>query len=219
MNDLPTIVVIGYGVDLSWVSLVKAALTETYNQPALPAEAPVIRIPGGVKGQEFVVTLKSVGRSSSEKLFSVEVDPHAPYGTILFVSDEPIDPLQQRTGWFRKEILEAITSASLRAPMRSEHDLKLESLYGRTQPRDKDLEETFARVQQEVDLAFAEAEIALQPTHDLTVYFHPHLSQEQIKKSFAALADYYRSCGGTGFRVEFEEQDVRVPEVAYDGRW
>ena len=73
---------------------------------------------------------------------------------------------------------------------------------------DKDLEEAAGRVEREVTLAFEEAERALQPTDDLTVYFHPDLSQEQIEKSFAAMADYYRACGGTGLRVEIEEQDV-----------
>src|ERR1700733_10687197 len=114
MKDLPAIIVRGYDVDLSWVSLVKAALTETYNQPASPAESPVIKIPGDLQGPEFVVTLKPGASAANDKMFPVTPDPHGPDGIIIFVPREPIDPLQQRTGWLRKEILETITNSIYR---------------------------------------------------------------------------------------------------------
>ena len=214
MKDFPTIRLVGYDVDLSWLNLVNAALIGDPHLPVPTVEGPVISIPGGLEGQEFVVTLKPITRTSREKAFTVKPHPHSPDDIILFVPEEPVDPLKQRTGWLRKEILEAITKAFLSTRMPLEDHLNFESL-----EIDKDLEEAAARVQRKVTLAFGEAERALQPTDDLTVYFHPDLSKEQIEKSFAALADYYRACGGTGLRVEFEEQDVRVPEVAYDGRW
>ena len=213
MEDLPTIELRGYDVDISWVNLVKSALVGDPHLPVPPAEGPVITIPGGLEGPEFVVTLKPIKSPSTEKPFAVKPHPHSPDDIILFVPDEPIDPLKQRTGWLRKEILEAITKAFLSTRMPLEDHLNFEPL-----EIDKDLEEAAARVEREVTLAFEEAERALQPTDDLTVYFHPDLSQEQIEKSFAAMADYYRACGGTGLRVEIEEQDVRVLEVAYDGR-
>ena len=38
---------------------------------------------------------------------------------------------------------------------------------------------------------------------DFKVKFDPELSGAQVKGTLAALADYYRSCGGIGFEVEF----------------
>jgi hypothetical protein len=52
------------------------------------------------------------------------------------------------------------------------------------------------------------------PSSSFDVLFHPELSEDQIEKSFAALADFYRACGGAGFMVEFEKQGTRVPEMA-----
>jgi hypothetical protein len=104
MQNLPTIIVIGYDVDLSWVTLVKQALTEYDQQP--PADGPVIRIPGGIPGAEFVVTLKTSSAHPNKKLFTVRPHPHGSDGIILFIPKEPIDQLKQRTGWLRMKILE-----------------------------------------------------------------------------------------------------------------
>jgi hypothetical protein len=199
MKELPTIKVIGYDVDLSWVSLVKAALTEADDQSMAPAEDPVIIIPGALPGPYFVVTLKPLTRPSNEKLLAVKPDPHGPDDIVLLVPGEPIDPLQQRTGWLRKEILEAIT-------------LSIKPIEQTPAPQPPQSSEEF------VDDLLSRINSPT-PQHNFTIYFHPDLSKEQIEKSFAALADYYRACGGTGFRVQFEEQNVRVPEVVYDGRW
>src|SRR5271157_260107 len=50
---------------------------------------------------------------------------------------------------------------------------------------------------------------------DFTITFAPELSVEQIETALAALADYYRSCGGVGFRIDFELQTVSVGEPVY----
>ena len=195
MKDLPTIVVIGYAVDLSWVSLVKAALTETYNQPASPAESPVIRIFGGVKGPEFVVTLKPRNRTSKEELFIVKPDPHGPEGVILLVPEEPVDQMQGRTGWMRNHIYANIVEW-LKHPQPNISDVKFEDEW------------------QNMMVAIP----MLRDDSDFEIYFHPDLSRAQIEKSFAAIADFYRACGGTGFRVQLEDQELPVAEVTYDGR-
>jgi uncharacterized protein YjbI with pentapeptide repeats len=44
---------------------------------------------------------------------------------------------------------------------------------------------------------------------DFTIDFAPRLSPDQIKTAFAAIADYYRTCGGVGLRVvDFESVTV-----------
>lgn len=50
---------------------------------------------------------------------------------------------------------------------------------------------------------------------DLTITFAQELSTEQIKTGLSALADYYRACGGVGFRIDFELQTLSVGEPAY----
>jgi hypothetical protein len=195
MKDLPTIVVIGYAVDLSWVSLVKAALTETYNQPASPAESPVIRILGGVEGPEFVVTLKPRNRTSKEELFVVKPDPHGPEGVVLLVPEEPVDQMQGRTGWMRNHIYDNIVEW-VKHPQPNTSDVKFE--------------DEWQNIMVAIPIVRADS--------DFEIYFHPDLSRAQVDKSFAAIADFYRACGGTGFRVQLEDQDLPVAEVTYDGR-
>jgi hypothetical protein len=204
MKDLPTIVVNGYAVDLSWVSLVKAALTDRPDVPVPVAEAPVITIPGGLKGPEFVVTLEPTPHNPDERLFTVKSVPDTTNAIVLLVPDTPVG--EGRTGWLRKELLEAIersvyTIDVIKAAEELERTLRLEGAWRTAEAIRKN------------------PRISPHPTQpDFEIYFHPDLSPDQIEKSFAALADYYRVCGGTGLRVQFEEQYIRVPEVAYDGR-
>jgi hypothetical protein len=47
---------------------------------------------------------------------------------------------------------------------------------------------------------------------DFTIAFAPELSVEQIKAALTAIADYYRKCGGVGFRINFELQSVLIGE-------
>jgi hypothetical protein len=42
------------------------------------------------------------------------------------------------------------------------------------------------------------------PNDDFTVTFSPELSPTQMRTTLAALADYFRSCGGVGFKIDFE---------------
>ena len=49
MEDLPTIELRGYDVDISWVNLVKSALVGDPHLPVPPAEGPVITIPEDFK--------------------------------------------------------------------------------------------------------------------------------------------------------------------------
>jgi hypothetical protein len=51
--------------------------------------------------------------------------------------------------------------------------------------------------------------------NDFTIAFAPELSAEQIKTALDALADYYRTCGGVGFKIDFELQSVLVGEPEY----
>ena len=50
---------------------------------------------------------------------------------------------------------------------------------------------------------------------DFTITFSPELSPEQVKTALQALADYYRACGGVGFRIDFELQTVALGEPEY----
>lgn len=50
---------------------------------------------------------------------------------------------------------------------------------------------------------------------NFSVAFHPDLSTQQIKVSLEVLADYFRSCGGIGLKVEFEPQTMAVREPEY----
>jgi hypothetical protein len=45
---------------------------------------------------------------------------------------------------------------------------------------------------------------------DFTVTFDPELSEEQIKATLTALADFYRVCGGVGLEVRPETEEVSV---------
>ena len=50
--------------------------------------------------------------------------------------------------------------------------------------------------------------------YDFTITFDPSLSAKQIRTSLAALADYYRACGGVGLRIDFELEEVLAAEPA-----
>jgi hypothetical protein len=163
--------------------------------PTPPAEASQIVIPGRVKGEELYIRLTSAPWKESEKIFAARQYAGHNKTIVLFVPSEPLDE-DSRTGWMRNSIYEAIVHAVIQLNEASPDDTT---------------EEGGA-------VTFVEVESVL-PSTTFEIQFHPDLSKEQIEKSFAALADYYRACGGTGLRVEFEQQDVSVPEVVYDGRW
>jgi hypothetical protein len=46
--------------------------------------------------------------------------------------------------------------------------------------------------------------------NDFSISFHPELSAQQVQIALQALADFYRSCGGVGFKIDFELLDVLV---------
>jgi uncharacterized protein YjbI with pentapeptide repeats len=50
---------------------------------------------------------------------------------------------------------------------------------------------------------------------DFTITFASSLSPEQIRGTLQALADYYRACGGVGFEIDFELEDVRVGVLSH----
>jgi hypothetical protein len=45
---------------------------------------------------------------------------------------------------------------------------------------------------------------------DFTITFGPELTPQQITATLAALADYYRSCGGVGLQIDFEALQLMV---------
>jgi len=194
MKELPTLLVDGSDVDISWVSLVKAAVSDRQDLPTPPAESTQIVIPGGHKGEELYVRLTSAPWTEHEKIFAARnyAGPHK--AIVLFVPSEPLGEIG-RTGWMRHSIRQGLLNA-FQSIQTGTADLVLE--HGG-----------------QVSLVEIKS---IMPRSTFELYFHPDLTPEQIEKSFIALADYYRACGGTGFRVQFEEQDVNVPEVAYDGR-
>jgi hypothetical protein len=53
---------------------------------------------------------------------------------------------------------------------------------------------------------------------DFEIRFDPTLTGKQAEQTFGALADFFRACGGTGFRVDFGKDKFQSPEVAYEGR-
>ncbi len=53
---------------------------------------------------------------------------------------------------------------------------------------------------------------ALSESFDIT--FAPNLSADQIQTTLAALADYFRACGGVGLQMDFDLADVLVEEPA-----
>jgi hypothetical protein len=53
-----------------------------------------------------------------------------------------------------------------------------------------------------------------QLTSDFSVTFDQSLTPEQIKATLTVLANYYRTCGGVGLSVEFENQEA-VPEEVH----
>jgi Domain of unknown function (DUF4062) len=50
------------------------------------------------------------------------------------------------------------------------------------------------------------------PPEMFNMVFAPELSADQVKATLAALADYYRACGGVGLQMDFEIADVLVEE-------
>ena len=90
MKDFPTIKVVGYDVHLSWVSLVKAALTDRPDLPVPPAETSVITIHGEIAAPAFTITLKQQSSKSDQRLFTTLPHPHSPNDIILFVPAEPM---------------------------------------------------------------------------------------------------------------------------------
>jgi hypothetical protein len=51
--------------------------------------------------------------------------------------------------------------------------------------------------------------------NNFNITFSPEVSPQQVKAILEALADYYRACGGVGFEVEFELEDVLVGELIH----
>lgn len=42
--------------------------------------------------------------------------------------------------------------------------------------------------------------------------FSPRLTEEQVKATLFAIADYFRACGGVGLQAEFDLEDIAVKE-------
>jgi hypothetical protein len=207
MTDLSTITIIGYEADLTWITAVNTAFSENPEVPARPPDPPIISIPGRVPGPELLITLKTAG--PDEYPFQIAPPVHPGGGIILIVPNHPFDPKKDRLGPLLNTIVRSI----------AKHQIQIG--FAEANEGIGKIIQRLRRYYPSIDEPFEEA---LRPdnittrTYDLEIIFHPDLSPEQIEKSFAALADYYRACGGTGFRVQFEEQDVPVPEVAYGGR-
>lgn len=47
---------------------------------------------------------------------------------------------------------------------------------------------------------------------DFDIHFDPGFSADEVKKILTALATYYRACGGVGFEVHFQREEVLVEE-------
>ncbi|SRR5579862_208626 len=56
--------------------------------------------------------------------------------------------------------------------------------------------------------------LTLPETADFNIKFDSRLSAQQVRSTLEALADYYRACGGAGFAIDFEMQEVLVEELA-----
>jgi small subunit ribosomal protein S21 len=50
---------------------------------------------------------------------------------------------------------------------------------------------------------------------DLDLHFDPAFEPAEVKDVLAALADYYRACGGAGFKIEIESQEASVKDPAH----
>jgi transcriptional regulator with XRE-family HTH domain len=48
-----------------------------------------------------------------------------------------------------------------------------------------------------------------------TINFSPDLTPQQIRLTLQALAEYYRACGGIGFQIDFELEQILVREPVY----
>lgn len=66
----------------------------------------------------------------------------------------------------------------------------------------------------ELEEVEVDAETVLQAfDDDFIIIFDPELTENQVRESFEALAEYYRKCGGVGLsaRFEFEHAEVLEP--------
>lgn len=52
-------------------------------------------------------------------------------------------------------------------------------------------------------------------SHGIIIQFDPNLDPAQVLTTLQALADYYRACGGLGFKIDFETETAECPEPAY----
>lgn len=50
---------------------------------------------------------------------------------------------------------------------------------------------------------------------DFEVLFSPSFRPEDVRILLTALADYYRACGGVGLEIQFEFEDINVPEHSH----
>lgn len=53
------------------------------------------------------------------------------------------------------------------------------------------------------------------PAPDFDIHFDPAFEPEEVKEILTALADYYRACGGAGFELDLEPQEVPVKEPVH----
>jgi transcriptional regulator with XRE-family HTH domain len=68
-----------------------------------------------------------------------------------------------------------------------------------------------------VDSTLVDAEranLGLRPS-DFVISFSSGLTARQVSETLQALANYYRACGGVGFRVDFELEQFLVRELEY----
>lgn len=50
---------------------------------------------------------------------------------------------------------------------------------------------------------------------DFNIKFAPECSAQQVQATLTALAEYYRACGGVGFQIDFEMEEVLVRQPVY----
>ena len=83
-------------------------------------------------------------------------------------------------------------------------------------PSDEEFHATIAALASKIALVLSSKTILAEglgePSGTFDIIFSPELSNYEIRKSFAALADYYRSCGGIGLAIEQELEEVPAQE-------
>ena len=74
-----------------------------------------------------------------------------------------------------------------------------------------------SKAQSDFDLVPEEIKqrISEQLSSDISITFDPNLSAEQVKTTLQALADYYRACGGLGFQIDLEFEEILTKEPVY----